>query len=175
MIFKQGLKRIVILKARQLGFSTLLGVVRTDQLCWTTGKQLSLIDRTQENGRQKLRDIVALAYDSLHDELKARFIVDRPNTGEFGVRFHEYEAAQTSTLFAGPQLAAERTRSLDQRMGIRPMRRPAAIGRDPDRHAPDRQRRDDRRGDHLARRTRRTSLGHCQEGARNARRAEATR
>ena len=52
MIFKQGLKRIVILKARQLGFSTLLGVICTDQLCWTTGKQLSLIDRTQENARQ---------------------------------------------------------------------------------------------------------------------------
>ena len=34
-------------------------------------------------------------------ELKARFLVDRANAGEFGVRFHEYEAAQTSTLFAG--------------------------------------------------------------------------
>ena len=64
MIFNQGLKRIVVLKARQLGFSTLLGIICTDQLCWTTGKQLSLIDRTQENARQKLRDIVALAYDS---------------------------------------------------------------------------------------------------------------
>jgi hypothetical protein len=101
MIFSQGLKRIVILKARQLGFSTLLGIICTDQLCWTTGKQLSLIDRTQENARQKLRDIVAVAYDSLHDELKARFILDRSNTGEFGVRFHEYDSAQTSTLFAG--------------------------------------------------------------------------
>ena len=87
MIFRVRLKRIVILKARQLGFSTLLGIICTDQLCWTTGKQLSLIDRTQENARQKLRDIVALAYDSLHEELKARFIVSRSNAGEFGVRF----------------------------------------------------------------------------------------
>lgn len=101
MIFRLGLKRIVILKARQLGFSTLLGIICTDQLCWTTGKQLSLIDRTQENARQKLRDIVALAYDSLHEELKARFIVSRSNAGEFGVCFHEYNQAQTSTLFAG--------------------------------------------------------------------------
>ena len=100
MIFRRGLKRIVILKARQLGFSTLLGIICTDQLCWTTGKQLSLIDRTQENARQKLRDIVALAYDSLHEGLKARFIVSRSNAGEFGVRFHEYDQAQTSTLFA---------------------------------------------------------------------------
>jgi hypothetical protein len=30
MIFKEGLKRIVILKARQLGFSTLLGIICTD-------------------------------------------------------------------------------------------------------------------------------------------------
>jgi hypothetical protein len=101
MIFKRGLKRIVILKARQLGFSTLLGIICADQLCWTTGKQLSLIDRTQENARQKLRDIVALALDSLHEELKARFIVSRLNAGEFGVRFHEYDQAQTSTLLAG--------------------------------------------------------------------------
>jgi hypothetical protein len=53
LIYRQGLKRIVILKARQLGFSTLLGIIRADQLCWTTGKQLALIDRTQENARQK--------------------------------------------------------------------------------------------------------------------------
>jgi hypothetical protein len=39
MIFSQGLKRIVILKARQLGFSTLLGIICTDQLCWTTGNE----------------------------------------------------------------------------------------------------------------------------------------
>ena len=54
MIFRHGLKRIVILKARQIGFSTLLGVICTDQLCWNTGKQISLIDSTQEDARQKL-------------------------------------------------------------------------------------------------------------------------
>jgi hypothetical protein len=118
MIYRQGLKRIVILKARQLGFSTLLGIICTDQLCWTTGKQLSLIDRTQENSRQKLRDIVALAYDSLHNELKARFIVDRSNAGELGVRFHEYDAAPTSTLFAAPMLVVGRTRSSGFRNGV---------------------------------------------------------
>lgn len=101
MIFRRGLKRIVILKARQIGFSTLLGVVCTDQLCWNTGKQISLVDKTQEDARQKLRNIVSLAYDSLRNELKARFIVSRANAGEFGVRFHEYDEAQTSTLFAG--------------------------------------------------------------------------
>jgi hypothetical protein len=101
MVFTQGLKRIVILKARQLGFSTLLGIICTDQLCWTTGKQISLIDKTQEDARQKLRNIVALGYDSLMSELKARFIVDRSNASQFSVRFHEYDSAETSTRFAG--------------------------------------------------------------------------
>ena len=41
------------------------------------------------------------AYDSLHPELKDRFVVSRANSGEFGVRFFEYDEAQTSTMFAG--------------------------------------------------------------------------
>lgn len=47
-----------------------------------------------------LKNIVALAYDSLHAELKASFLVDRTNASEFGVRFHEYDSAQTSTMYA---------------------------------------------------------------------------
>ena len=101
MIYRRGLKRIVILKARQIGFSTLLGVICADQLCWNTGKQISLVDKTQEDARQKLKNITVLAYDSLHPELKERFVVSRANSGEFGVRFFEYEEAQTSTMFAG--------------------------------------------------------------------------
>ena len=57
MIFRRGLKRIVILKARQIGFSTLLGVICADQLCWNTGKQVSVVDKTQEDARQKSHDL----------------------------------------------------------------------------------------------------------------------
>jgi hypothetical protein len=88
-----------------------LGIICSDQLCWTTGKQLSLIDRTQENARQKLRDIVALAYDSLHDELKARFIVDRANAGEFGVRFHDYDHRADERFLPARTPAEAQTRS----------------------------------------------------------------
>jgi hypothetical protein len=100
MLYRQKLKLLCILKARQLGFSTLLGIVCLDQLCWSVGRQVSLVDKTQEAARQKLKNIVALAYDSLHAELKARFLVERANAGEFGVRFHEYDSAQTSTMYA---------------------------------------------------------------------------
>ena len=57
----------------------------------------------QDPGRRtpEVENITVLAYDSLHPELKDRFVVSRANSGEFGVRFFEYEAAQTSTMFAG--------------------------------------------------------------------------
>jgi hypothetical protein len=70
MIYRRGVKRIVILKARQLRFSTLLGVSCADQLCWHTGKQISLVDKAQEDARQKLKNITVWAYDSFHPELK---------------------------------------------------------------------------------------------------------
>jgi hypothetical protein len=34
MVYRRGLKRIIVLKARQLGFSTLLGIMCTNSLCW---------------------------------------------------------------------------------------------------------------------------------------------
>jgi hypothetical protein len=61
MLFVHGHKRIIILKARQIGFSTLLGVVCCDQLCFNPGQQISLIDQTLEDARQKLKNIVVLA------------------------------------------------------------------------------------------------------------------
>ncbi|MGA7214990.1 MAG: hypothetical protein WBX20_12345 [Terrimicrobiaceae bacterium] len=59
-LYRQGCRRIIILKARQLGFSTLLGVVCADRLCFG-GQQISLIDQTLEDARQKLRDITLVA------------------------------------------------------------------------------------------------------------------
>jgi hypothetical protein len=55
MPLRRRLNRIVILKARRIGFSTLFGVICADQLCWNTGKQVSLVDNSQEDARQKLK------------------------------------------------------------------------------------------------------------------------
>ena len=57
MLFVHRHKRIIILKARQIGFSTLLGLVCCDQLCFNPGQQISLIDQTLEDARQKLKNI----------------------------------------------------------------------------------------------------------------------
>ena len=67
----------------------MLGVIATDQLGWNTCRQISFIDKTQLDAQQKLKNITSLAYDSLHSDLKARFVVSRANAGEFGVRHPE--------------------------------------------------------------------------------------
>ena len=107
----------------------------------------------------KTMSFVALAYDSLHDELKARFIVDRSNAGGFGVRFHEYEAAQTSTLFAGTHARGANSFLWICGVGLCPVRRPAAQRRDSDRRPSERERRNYRRGDDMARWARRATFG----------------
>ena len=95
LIYQQGCKRVIILKARQLGFSTLLGVVCADRLCFGLGQQISLIDQTIEDARQKLRDIVLVAYDSLDPGLKRELPITRSNTGELAVKFVRHEEAKT--------------------------------------------------------------------------------
>ena len=101
LIYRQGCKRIIILKARQLGFSTLLGVICADRLCFGLGQQISLIDQTIEDARQKLRDIVMVAYDSLDPALKRELPITRSNTGELAVKFVRHEEAKTNAMFAG--------------------------------------------------------------------------
>jgi hypothetical protein len=101
LIYRQGCRRIIILKARQLGFSTLLGVICADRLCFGLGQQLSLIDQTLEDARQKLRDIVLVAYESLDPALKKELPIVRSNTGELAVKFVKHEESRTNAMFAG--------------------------------------------------------------------------
>ena len=101
LIYRKGCRRIIILKARQLGFSTLLGVICADRLCFGLGQQISLIDQTIEDARQKLRDIVMVAYDSLDPALKRELPITRSNTGELAVKFVHHEEAKTNAMFAG--------------------------------------------------------------------------
>jgi hypothetical protein len=101
LIYRQDCRRIIILKARQLGFSTLLGVVCADRLCFGMGQQLSLVDQTLEDARQKLRDITLVAYESLDPALKRQLPITRSNTGELAVKFVRNEESQTNTMFAG--------------------------------------------------------------------------
>jgi hypothetical protein len=65
------------------------------------GQQLSLVDQTLEDARQKLRDITLVAYESLDPALKRELPVTRSNTGELAVKFVRHEEVQSYTMFAG--------------------------------------------------------------------------
>lgn len=101
MIYRQGCKRLIILKSRQLGFSTLLGVICADRLCFGVGQQISLIDRTLADAQMKLRDIVLVAYESLDPALKKELPIIRQNNAELAIKFIGHENAKTNSLFAG--------------------------------------------------------------------------
>ena len=78
-----------------------MGVICADRLCFGLGQQISLIDQTIEDARQKLRDIVMVAYDSLDPALKRELPITRSNTGELAVKFVRHEEAKTNAMFAG--------------------------------------------------------------------------
>ena len=78
-----------------------MGVICADRLCFGLGQQISLIDQTIEDARQKLRDIVMVAYDSLDPALKRELPIARSNTGELAVKFVRHEEAKTNAMFAG--------------------------------------------------------------------------
>ena len=54
-----------------------------------------------EDARQKLRDIVLVAYESLDPALKRELPITRSNTGELAVNFVRHEEAKSNAMFAG--------------------------------------------------------------------------
>ena len=74
---------------------------RVIRLCFGMGQQLSLVDQTLEDARQKLRDITLVAYESLDLALRKELPITRANTGELAVRFVRHEESRTNTMFAG--------------------------------------------------------------------------
>ena len=61
---------------------------------------ISLIDQTLEDARQKLKNIVVLAYDSMAAELRAGLPIIRSNTGEVCVKYCRFEEAKASVMYA---------------------------------------------------------------------------
>lgn len=68
-IYEQGVRRVAILKARQLGFSTLFALMGLDTILWGEHKQACLCADTAENAKKLLRAKVHFAYDRLPEGL----------------------------------------------------------------------------------------------------------
>lgn len=71
----------LILKARQLGFSTLVQLIMLDQCMWVPAMQVGMIAHRLDDAKRLFREKALFAYDHLPDILKARVpMVKRSST-----------------------------------------------------------------------------------------------
>jgi len=86
-IFIDGIRVLVVPKARQLGMSTLFALIILDSLIWSVNVQATLVDLSGINAKKKLNEKVVFAYERLPPAIKSLTIVRVLNktTGEFTV------------------------------------------------------------------------------------------
>lgn len=77
-IYIKGWHRILIPKARQLGFSTLFAIIALDETHFSTGKQASIVDQTQADASEKLGK-VQFAWERLPKAIRDEA---EPNNGK---------------------------------------------------------------------------------------------
>lgn len=69
-VFELKLKRILILKARQIGFSTVIEIIALDKALFSKNQQISIIADTDENAKKLLSRMVKFAYEKLDPDFK---------------------------------------------------------------------------------------------------------
>ena len=79
---------IAIIKARQLGFSTLLALICLDMLLFTGGFLIGIVDMTADDAFKKLSKC-KFAYERLPADVKACFEI-RDTVAEFEAAFADY-------------------------------------------------------------------------------------
>lgn len=74
--------RNIILKARQLGFTTLIALMWLDHALFNGNQRCGMIAQDRETAEAIFRDKVVFAYDNLPDEIRERFPLARASTKE---------------------------------------------------------------------------------------------
>lgn len=74
--------RNLILKARQLGFTTLVAILWLDHALFNADQRCGIIAQDREAAEAIFRDKVKLAYDRLPDELRAAMLLARDSASE---------------------------------------------------------------------------------------------
>lgn len=97
-IYKEGVKQILIPKARRLGMSTVLGLICADHLLWRKEWQGSLVDRNANDATRKLITIVRLALENLPDWLRRRLRFIKNNDSQISIAT---KGSGVSSFYAG--------------------------------------------------------------------------
>lgn len=109
-IFIDGIRVLIVPKARQRGMSTLFALIVLDALLWSINIQATLVDFNGQNAKKKLDEKVIFAYKRLPAAIQPLTIIHTLNrqTGEFTIGPNPEIAGmelgkQTSTGFFGDQ------------------------------------------------------------------------
>ena len=84
-IYDRGETRLAILKARQLGFSTLLALICLDMILFKSGFVCGIVDQTQEHAKKKMQ-MIKHAWDKLPIDIKNAYEVVSSNKSELEIR-----------------------------------------------------------------------------------------
>lgn len=100
-IYTHGFKKIIILKARQLGMSTVIDIMLVDQALWREGFQGAIVDATQQDASKKLANKVRLAFENLPPAIKNVFEIGYNSDSRFSVRPRASQSHAWSEIQAG--------------------------------------------------------------------------
>lgn len=93
-IYVHGKKRILILKARQIGFSTLIEIIMTDCCLFLEDWTGTIIADTSENAKKLMDNKVRYAYNNMYPEIRDSIQVIKDNESVF-------ETSNGSSIYAG--------------------------------------------------------------------------
>jgi len=96
-IYDRGEVRLGILKARQLGFSTLLAIICLDMILFRAGFVCGIVDQTKEDAEKKM-DKVIFAWERLPDDIRESYEIVTQNKSELTIRRPKRSG---STVYAG--------------------------------------------------------------------------
>lgn len=92
--------RNIILKARQLGFTTLVAILWLDHALFNANQRCGMIAQDRETAESIFRDKVKFAYDNLPEEIRARFPLARDSTKEL-LFAHNNSSVRVATSVRG--------------------------------------------------------------------------
>lgn len=97
-IYLEGVKKLLIPKARRLGMSTAIGVLMADRALWVADSRCSLIDQNARDAEKKLDEIIKVAIDNLPEDIA--ILIKKLKYNDSHVAF-SVDDAGTSNVFAG--------------------------------------------------------------------------
>lgn len=103
--FIEKKKKLFIPKARQLGISTLIGIIILDAILFGSGVQCSISDYVGGNARKKLARIIDFGFEALPPEWKSMWekVIYNRQLGEWRIKRRGADVMDESVVFGGDQ------------------------------------------------------------------------